>query len=83
MVDDAKRKIEKQVAAHRATEDEDIARARLLTMQERGVLLEAACEAAAEILRSRLAAGLPPPKRDPWPESTWEFFRKHAARVRK
>jgi hypothetical protein len=83
MDSNAKRKIEKQIAAHRATEEADIARARSLTMQERGQLLEAACEAAAEILHSRLAAGLPPPVRDPWPESTWEFLRKHAARVRK
>ena len=80
MVDDAKRKIDKQVAAHRATEDEDIARLRALSMEERGKLLEAACEAAAEIERSRRAAGLPPIQPDPWPESTWEFLRKHAAR---
>ena len=82
MVYEAKVDIDKQVAAHRATEEEDIARLRALSMRERGILLEAACEAAAEIERSRLAAGLPPIQPDPWPESTWEFFRKHAARVR-
>jgi hypothetical protein len=80
---DAINKIDKQIAAHRATEDLDLARVRSLTMQERGLLLESVCEAATEILRSRLAAGLPPPKRDPWPESTWEFLRKHAARVQR
>jgi hypothetical protein len=79
----AKAKLEKQIAAHRATEEEDIVRIRSLSMRERSKLLEAACESAAEILRGRLAAGLPPPERDPWPESTWEFFRKHAARVRR
>ena len=39
-------------------------------------------ETAAAIQRSRLAAGLPPIKPDPWPQSTWDFLRKHAARVR-
>jgi hypothetical protein len=82
MVYEAKGAIDKQVAAHRAKEKEDIVRLRSLSMKERSVLLEAACEAATEILRSRLAAGLPLPQRDPWPESTWEFLRKHAARVR-
>ena len=79
---DAKIKIDKQVAAHRATEDEDIARLRSLSMRERSDLLVAACEAAAEIERSRLAAGLPPIQPDPWPESTWEFLRKNAAHAR-
>jgi hypothetical protein len=51
-------------------------------MRERSELIESACAAAAEIYRSRLAAGLPDAQPDPWPESTWEFLRKHAARVR-
>ena len=60
-----KSKIEKQVAAHRATEQEDITRLRSLSMEERGKLITAACEAAAEIERSRNAAGFPPSKPDP------------------
>ncbi len=72
-----------QAAAHGATESGDVARLRALSMRERGRLIEAACEAAAVIYRSRLAAGLPGAEPAPWPESTWEFFRKHAARVRR
>jgi hypothetical protein len=74
--------IEKQVAAHGATEADDIARLRSLSMSERGQLLKAACEAAAVIERSRRDAGLPPIQPDPWPESTWKFMTENATRVR-
>jgi len=70
-----------QAAAHGVAESVDVARLRALSMRERGHLIEAACEAAAVIYRSRLAAGLPGAQRAPWPESTWEFLRKHSARV--
>ena len=60
----------------------DIARLRELSVRERSVLIELACESAAVMDRSRLAAGLPAVEPAPWPASTWEFFRKHAARVR-
>jgi len=69
------------VKAHNAADDAEIARLRGLTMRERSELIESACEAAAVILASRRAAGLPDGQPDPWPESTWEFLRKHAARV--
>jgi hypothetical protein len=78
----SKEEIDRQIAAHRATEEEDIARLRSLSLKERGKLLKAACDAVNVIERSRIASGLPPIKPDPWPESTWEFLRKHAARVR-
>lgn len=74
--------INDQASAHSAVEISDIARLRALSMRERGRLIEVACEAAAVIYRSRNAAGLPGPQRAPWPASTWEFFRKHATRVR-
>ncbi len=80
---DAKNKIEMQVAGHQATEEEDLARLRSLSMEERGQLIKAACEASAEIERSRRAAGFPPIKPDPWPESTWEFLRKHATHAQR
>lgn len=70
------------VKAHGAAADRDVARLRTLGPRERGVLIESACEAAAVVNRSRLAAGLPAVEPAPWPTSTWEFFRKHAARVR-
>jgi len=71
-----------QAAAHVAAESGNVARLRALSMQERSRLIESACEAAAAIYRSRLAAGLPGAQRAPWPASTWDFFRKQAARVR-
>jgi hypothetical protein len=70
------------IQAHGAADDADIARLRALSMQERSRLIESACESAAEVYRSRLAAGLPDVEPAPWPASTWEFLRKHAARVR-
>ena len=71
-----------QAAAHISAESGNIARLRALSMHERSRLIESACETAAVIYRSRLAAGLPGVQRAPWPASTWEFFRKQAARVR-
>jgi hypothetical protein len=72
----------KQIAAHEAAHAEEIERLRAMSMEERGRLIELACEAAAEIRRGRLASGLPDVTPEPWPASTWEFLRKHAARVR-
>jgi hypothetical protein len=73
----------KQAAAHVTADREDLARLRALSIQGRGRLIEAACQAAASIYRSRLTAGLPVLERDPWPKSTVDFFRKHAAHVRR
>ena len=70
------------IQAHGAADDAEMARLRAMTMRERSRLIESACETAAAIYRSRLAAGLPEVVPDPWPASTWEFLRKHAARVR-
>jgi hypothetical protein len=70
------------VQAHEAASEADIARLRGLSMRERSGLIELACESAAVMNRSRLAAGLPAVEPAPWPPSTWEFLRKHAARVR-
>jgi hypothetical protein len=74
--------IDKQIAAHAAADAAETARLRAMSMKERSRLLELACEAAAELQRSRLAAGLPAAEPAPWPASTWEFLRRHAARVR-
>jgi uncharacterized protein YhbP (UPF0306 family) len=74
--------VNEQIMAHVAAETGDVARLRALSMRERSRLIESACEAASAIYRSRLAAGLPGAQRAPWPASTWEFFRKQAARVR-
>ena len=82
MAQEAKVAMDKQVAAHAAAHDGDIARLRALSMRQRGELIESACETAAEIQRSRRAAGLPDIQPAPWPASTWEFLRRAAARVR-
>lgn len=75
--------IDELVAAHDAAGDNDLARLRTLSVRARGVLIESACETAATIYRSRLAAGLADVEPAPWPPSTREFFREHAARVRR
>ena len=74
--------MEELVKAHATAADQDAAPLRALGPHERGALIESACEAAATINRSRLAAGLPAAAPAPWPTSTWDFLRKHAAYVR-
>ena len=73
---------EAMVRAHTAADDAEIARLRSLSERERSQILEAACIAAAQIEKSRRATGLPPTQPAPWPESTWELLRKHAAKFR-
>ena len=68
--------------AHAALKADDIVRLRKLSMDERSALIESACQAAMLIQQSRKAAGLPRPESAPWPASTWEFLKRHAARVR-
>jgi hypothetical protein len=79
----AKEGMQRLIAAHAALKADDIARVRSLSMDERSAMLQAACKAAAVIQRSRIEAGLPPAESAPWPTSTWEFQKKHAARVYK
>jgi hypothetical protein len=50
------------------------------SMKQRGEMLDAASELAAELETARRKAGLPPSQPAPWPDSTWEFLRKHAAK---
>jgi hypothetical protein len=59
--------------------ERDLAALRALSLEERGRLIKAACRTTAAILTSRRAMGLPDPAPAPWPDSTWEFLRKHAA----
>jgi hypothetical protein len=82
MAEEEKTVMGKQAAAHCMADSVDIARLRGLSMRERGQLIESACESAAAIYRSRLAAGMAEIARDPWPESTLEFFKKQAALLR-
>jgi len=57
----------------------EIDRLRGLTDRERGEMILAVCRAAAEIHAGRLKSGLPPATPTPWPASTWELLRRHAA----
>ncbi|MGO8747400.1 MAG: hypothetical protein ACLQNE_15560 [Thermoguttaceae bacterium] len=75
-------KMNELVGAHAALKADDLLRLRSLSMAQRSALLESACEAAAIIQRIRIAAGLPRTEPAPWPASTWEFLKRHAARVR-
>jgi hypothetical protein len=70
------------IKAHEQLDQQDIARLRSLTIRQRAELIESACEAAAVIQRSRRAAGLGEIEPAPWPASTWQFLKEHAARVR-
>lgn len=82
MVREAAAVMQNAVEAHGAAADRNAERLRALSLRERGVLIESACEAAAAIHLSRLGAGLPAVEPAPWPPSTWDFLREHAARVR-
>jgi hypothetical protein len=53
-----------------------------LSMKERGDMIVRLCREAAEAERARIAAGLGPTPKEPWPESTWEHFRGWAAQAR-
>ena len=74
--------IQRLVKAHEEASRVELARVRKLSVGERAALIEAACEAAVTIERSRVAAGLPAVEPAPWPASTWEFLKRHSARGR-
>jgi len=63
----------------REQEEREIERLRRLSDRERGEMILAVCRAAAEIHAGRLKSGLPPATPTPWPASTWELLRRHAA----
>ena len=53
-----------------------------LTPEERDELIQAVCRAAAQGEQDRINSGLPPPIPAPLPESTIEFLKEAARRVR-
>jgi len=77
-MDDIRSKLDRHVAAVSAAENDD-EHLRTMSMAERGRQLAAACRLAASIERSKIKNGMPPSQPEPWPDSTWEFLRKHAA----
>jgi hypothetical protein len=74
--------IHSQIRAHEAAHAEEFRRLRTLSPDERAAILVNACELVSEIMASRRAAGMPPPRPAPWPPSTWEFLRQHAPNAR-
>ena len=63
--------------------DLEVERLRSLTDRERGDMIIAVCDAAAEIHEGRLKSGLAPASPSPWPASTWELLRRHAAEAKR
>jgi hypothetical protein len=68
--------------AHGQLDREEVVRLRALSLHQRAELIESACETAAAIRRSRMAVGPGEMEPAPWPASTWQFLKEHAARVR-
>ncbi len=58
-------------------------RLRELSLEERRQMIHAACQGIAQLAASRRAAGLPDPVPAPWPASTHDFLKRHAAHVRR
>jgi hypothetical protein len=75
--------IERSVREQQEANEQEFRRLRDLSLEERGWMLHWACQAAAQIVASRRAAGLPDPLPAPWPDSTREFLQRHATRVRR
>ena len=73
--------LQAQIDAHERADAESSRRFRMLSLDERGRLVRAACRSAALLYESRIASGLPPRIREEWPPSTWEFLKRHACRV--
>ncbi len=68
--------------AHSEADAAEVKQLQTLSLRERGEQIGAACAAAAEIERSRLAVGLPKTEPAPWPQSTWDFLSEHARNAR-
>jgi hypothetical protein len=62
---------------------EAIQRLRALSFEERGRMIVAACQLAADIEAGKRKMGLPPSKRDTMPAATLEFFRQRIANGRR
>jgi len=75
--------IDRTVWAQEDANAQELRRLQDLSLEERGWMLHAACQAAAQMVASRRAAGLPEPLPAPWPASTHEFLERHAAHVQR
>jgi hypothetical protein len=62
---------------------EEIKRLRALSFEERGRMIVAACQLAADIEAGKRKMGMPPSKREPLPAATLEFFRQRIAHGRR
>jgi hypothetical protein len=77
------RALDRTVRMQQDANEQEFRRLQDLSLEERGWMLHAACQAAAQMVASRRAAGLPEPLPAPWPASTREFFERHAAHVQR
>jgi hypothetical protein len=75
--------IDRMTQAQQDANEREFQRLRELSLEERGQMLQAACRAVAQIAAHRRAAGLPDPLPAPWPASTLDFLKRHAAHVRR
>ena len=75
--------IDRMSKAQQDANELEFRRLRELSLEERGRMVHAACQAAAQLAASRRAAGLPDPVPAPWPASTHDFLKRHAAHVRR
>ena len=55
---------------------------RQLSLAERGRLIKSACQTAMRIELGKLRSGLPPSQLEPWPESTWAYFKEWTRNAR-
>jgi hypothetical protein len=65
-----------------ALERSDVEELRGLSMRERAMLIDAACDGAVEIEVSRNPMGLPASAPVLWPESTWNYLAEWTRRAR-
>ena len=65
-----------------AAAEEDLASLRQLSLAERGRMIKSACQTAMRIEQGKLRSGLPPSLPEPWPESTWAYFKEWTRNAR-
>lgn len=65
-----------------AVASDEIESLRAMSLAERGRLVAIACRSASRLAQSRKRAGFAEPQPEPWPQSTWDFLRSHAAHDR-
>lgn len=63
--------------------EEDLRELREMPLDRRLWMIEAVCTAAMECERAKPLNGIAPTEPQPWPQSTYELLRRHAANARR